>query len=40
MKKFYENAEIEIIVLNDNDILTTSLGDLDDSGDLGGMDDL
>ena len=24
MKKFYENAEIEIIVLNDEDVLTTS----------------
>lgn len=40
MKKFYENALIEIIVLNDEDILTASgdLGDLDNVGDLGGLE--
>jgi len=33
MKKFYENAEIEIIVLNDEDVLTTSADDI-----IGGVD--
>lgn len=35
MKKLYENVSIEIVVLNDEDILTTS-GDL---GDIGGVGD-
>ena len=37
MKKFYENAEIEIIVLNDEDVLTTST---DIIGGVDGDDDI
>lgn len=33
MKKFYENAEIEIIVLNEEDVIKTSLGGIDE-GDI------
>lgn len=33
MKKFYENAEIEIIVLNDEDVLTASIIGGVDGGD-------
>lgn len=38
MRKIYENAEIEIIVMNGEDVLTSSLGDHGNVGDLGGLE--
>jgi hypothetical protein len=40
MRKIYENAEIEIIVMNGEDVLTSSsdLGDQGNVGDLGGLE--